>query len=324
MQNIVNQHDTGSDDMEIKNPKINEIVQYLSQYLYGKDTAMKLALVTCFSRGHFLIEDLPGLGKTTLALALAKVLGLSFGRIQCTSDLLPSDITGLSIYNKNSGEFEFHPGPIFNNIILVDEINRATPKTQSALLEAMGEKQTTIEGKTYHHPQPFFVIATQNPIEHFGTFPLPESQMDRFMMRVSIGYPSSDQEKEILRQGSSRQEIERMKAVMNQEEVASIHKVIREDVYVSEKILDYILAIVQATRAHKYIRAGISTRGSLAMTTSAKARAFFSGRDFVIPEDIRDLAEYTLTHRIMLKEEYESIDKKELVLSILDAIPTPA
>jgi MoxR-like ATPase len=310
--------------MEIKNPRINEIIQYLSRYLYGKDTAMKLALITCFSRGHFLIEDLPGLGKTTLALALARVLGLSFGRIQCTSDLLPSDITGLSIYNKNSCEFEFHPGPIFNNIILVDEINRATPKTQSALLEAMGEKQTTIEGKTYRHPQPFFVIATQNPIEHFGTFPLPESQMDRFMMRVSLGYPSGDQEKEILRQGSSRQEIEYMKAIMNQEEVATIHKTIRDGVYASEKILDYILAIVQSTRIHPYIRAGISTRGSLAMTTSAKARAFFSGRDFVIPEDIRELAEYTLAHRIMLKEEYESIDKKELVLSILDAIPTPA
>jgi MoxR-like ATPase len=310
--------------MEVKNPRINEIIQYLSRYLYGKDTAMKLALITCFSRGHFLIEDLPGLGKTTLALALARVLGLSFGRIQCTSDLLPSDITGLSIYNKNSGEFEFHPGPIFNNIILVDEINRATPKTQSALLEAMGEKQTTIEGKTYRHPQPFFVIATQNPIEHFGTFPLPESQMDRFMMQVSIGYPSRDQEKEILRQGSSRQEIEYMQAIMNQEEVATIHKTIKNDVYTSEKILDYILSIVQSTRRHPYIRAGISTRGSLAMTTSAKARAFFSGRDFVIPEDIRDLSEYTLAHRIMLKEEYESIDKKELILSILDAIPAPA
>src|SRR5512135_1955339 len=188
--------------MELKNAKIEEIISFLSPYLHGKEKALRLALIAFFSRGHLLIEDLPGLGKTTLAIGIAKALGLRFGRIQCTSDLLPTDITGLTIYNKNTGEFEFHPGPIFNNIVLVDEINRATPKTQSALLEAMGEKQATLEGKTYKLPNPFFVIATQNPTEQFGTFPLPESQMDRFMMKISIGYPPRSAEKEILKGGS--------------------------------------------------------------------------------------------------------------------------
>ncbi|MDD5168756.1 MAG: MoxR family ATPase [Syntrophales bacterium] len=310
--------------MEIRHPRIRAIQDYLSQYLYGKDMALKLAMITCCSRGHLLIEDLPGLGKTTLALTLARALGLSFGRIQCTSDLLPTDITGLSIYNKNTGEFEFHQGPIFNNIVLVDEINRATPKTQSALLEAMGEKQTTIEGKTYRHPQPFFVIATQNPVEHFGTFPLPESQMDRFMMKINIGYPSSDHEASILRNGSSRQKLDDMEPILSREEVIAIHEEIRSKIHISEKILDYIIRLVNATRMHPYVRAGISTRGSLAVVSAAKTLAFFSGRDYVIPEDIRDLAEYVMGHRLLFKEEYETLDKKEFVKLILESVSTPA
>ncbi|HOG07610.1 MAG: MoxR family ATPase [Syntrophales bacterium] len=310
--------------MEIQHPKILEIMACLSGYLYGKDLALKLALITCCSRGHLLIEDLPGLGKTVLALSIARVLGLTFGRIQCTSDLLPTDITGLSIYNKNTAEFEFRPGPVFNHIVLVDEINRATPKTQSALLEAMGEKQTTIEGKTYLHPQPFFVIATQNPVEHFGTFPLPESQMDRFMMQIRIGYPSGDEEKEILKQGSSRRELDRIDPLVSRDEVVEMHRRINTEVHVSEKILGYILDIVAASRHHPYIRAGISTRGALAVTASARTYAFFCGRDFVIPEDIRELAPFTLPHRLLLKEEYESLDKKELVQSILDTVKVPA
>jgi len=309
--------------MEIKNAKILRIVDYLSRYLYGKETALKLALITCCSRGHLLIEDIPGLGKTTLALALSRVLGLSFGRIQCTSDLLPTDITGVSIYSKNTGEFVFHPGPIFNNIVLVDEINRATPKTQSALLEAMGEKQTTIEGKTYRHPQPFFVIATQNPVEHFGAFPLPESQMDRFMMQISIGYPSPEEEKQILKQGSSRQELEGMETIIDREEVLAIHETIRHGVYMSEKIYDYMLKIAALTRNHPYVRAGISTRGSLAISTAARTLAFFCGRDYVIPEDIRELAPYTVPHRILMKEEYEKLAKQEFVKSLLDEIAVP-
>lgn len=314
---------SSSEINDSRQEKIKEIISISSRYLQGKDRSLKLSLLTFFSRGHLLIEDLPGLGKTTLAIAIAKLLGLNFGRIQCTSDLLPTDITGLSIYNKNTGEFEFHQGPVFNNIVLVDEINRATPKTQSALLEAMGEKQTTIEGRTYKLPRPFFVIATQNPIEQFGTFPLPESQMDRFMMKISIGYPSREAEKEILRGGSMREELYSLKPVMNKEEVIEIQESIKRGVFVSERILDYILDIVETTRKSKYILAGISTRGMLSIINVAKARAFFDGRDFVIPEDIKELSEYTIPHRLLFREEYDSADKKEIVRSILEEIPIP-
>lgn len=306
-----------------RNQTIDEIINSLSDYLHGKAKALRLALITFFSEGHLLIEDLPGLGKTTLAIAIAKSLGLDFGRIQCTSDLLPSDITGVSVYNKNSANFDFHPGPIFNNIVLVDEINRATPKTQSALLEVMGEKQTTVEGKTYKMKKPFFVIATQNPIEHFGTFPLPESQLDRFMMRISIGYATRKAEMEILRAGSKREEIYKIQPLLTKEEVLKIQKEIKDTVYISDKVLNYILDIVEASRNSKYFLSGISTRGMLAISSTAKTKAYFSGRDFVIPEDVKDLAEYTIPHRVIFKEEYNSNAKKEIVLSILEKIAVP-
>jgi MoxR-like ATPase len=304
--------------------KIAEIIRFSSQYLQGKDEALNLALLTFFARGHLLIEDFPGTGKTTLAIAIAKVLGLSFGRIQCTSDLLPTDITGLSIYNKNTGEFEFHPGPIFNNIVLVDEINRATPKTQSALLEAMGEKQTTVEGKTYKLPNPFFVIATQNPVEQFGTYPLPESQMDRFTMKIGIGYPTRGAEKEILQVGSRREELYSIEPMMNREEVLRIQGEIKERVFVSEKVLEYVLDIVEATRKSKYILAGISTRGVLTIVNVAKTNACFNGRDFIIPEDIKDVARSTVPHRVIFREEFESLDKWGIIQALLEQIPVPA
>jgi MoxR-like ATPase len=308
-------------DKEIN--KIEYITKSLSDYLQGKERALGLSLISFFSRGHLLIEDLPGLGKTTLAIGIAKSLGLSFGRIQCTSDLLPTDITGLSIYNKSAGEFEFHPGPIFNNIVLCDEINRATPKTQSALLEAMEEKQVTIEGKTYKLPKLFCVIATQNPAEQFGTFPLPESQLDRFMMKISIGYPSRDAEKEILKIGSKREEIYLIEPVMNHEEVIHIQEEITRKVYISDKILDYTLSIIQATRGNGYLSAGLSTRGALTITNTARTNAYFRGRDFVIPEDIRELAEYTIPHRVIFKEEYENLNKREIIKSLIEEIPAP-
>ena len=304
--------------------KIAEIIAVSSQYLQGKEEALRLCLLTFFSRGHLLIEDFPGLGKTTLAIAVAKVLGLSFGRIQCTSDLLPTDITGLSIYNKNTGEFQFHPGPIFNNIVLVDEINRATPKTQSALLEAMGEKQTTIEGKTYKLPHPFFVIATQNPVEQFGTFPLPESQMDRFTMKIGIGYPTRGAEKEILQVGSRREEIYSLAPVLSREEVLHIQEDIRERVFVSEKVVEYLLDIVEATRSSRYTLAGISTRGILTITSVAKTNAYCNGRDFVIPEDIREVTRHTVPHRVIFREEFETLDKWGIIQAILEQIPAPA
>jgi MoxR-like ATPase len=310
--------------MELKTKKIEEIISFLSQYLHGKEIALRLALVTFFSKGHLLVEDLPGLGKTTLAIGIAKALGLRFGRIQCTSDLLPSDITGLSIYNKNTGEFEFHSGPIFNNIVLIDEINRATPKTQSALIEGMGEKQTTIERQTYKLPKPFYVIATQNPVEQFGTFPLPESQLDRFMMKISIGYPSKAAERVILQGGSKRDDLYTLDPMMTSEEVVSIQEDITKNVFISEKILEYILAIIEATRMSKYLLAGLSTRGALAITATAKAHAYFQGRDFVVPEDIKELAVYVIPHRVIFREEYESLEKKEFIRSLLDQIHVPA
>lgn len=304
----------------MKNDIISQIIDKLSFYIQGKEKAIELTLITLFSRGHLLIEDLPGLGKTTLALAISKILGMDFGRIQATSDLLPTDITGLSIYNKNTQQFEFHPGPIFNNIILVDEINRATPKTQSALLEAMAEKQVTIEGKTYKLPQPFFVIATQNPLEQYGTFPLPESQLDRFMMKISIGYPSRDAEKQMIVGGSKREVLSDIKPLFSKEEVLRIQNYIKDNVHISEKIADYILDIAWATRQSKFLDSGLSTRGVLAITYTAKTRAFFEGRDFVIPEDVKVLSEYVITHRVIFKPEYEG-QKREVIKSIVESIP---
>ncbi len=310
--------------MDTEDNRIINIIKSLSSYLHGKEKPLMLSLISFFSRGHLLIEDLPGLGKTTLAIGIAKSLGLTFGRIQCTSDLLPTDITGLSIYNKSTSEFEFHPGPIFNNIVLCDEINRATPKTQSALLEAMGEKQVTIEGKTYKLPVLFSVIATQNPVEQFGTFALPESQLDRFMMKISIGYPSRDAEKEILKVGSRREDIYSIEPAMNKEEVIQLQRGIEKDTYVSDKILDYALAIIEVTRNNDYLASGLSTRGALTLINTAKVNAYFHGRKFVIPEDIKELSEYTIPHRVLFKEEYETLDKKEIIKSLIEKIPTPA
>lgn len=303
---------------------IRVAIEFLSTLLHGKETALRLALLCFFSGGHLLIEDLPGLGKTTLALAIARTLGLTFGRVQCTSDLLPSDITGLSLFNKKQGIFEFHPGPVFNNILLVDEINRATPKTQSALLEAMEENQVTVEGKTHDLPIPFFVIATQNPLEHYGTFPLPESQIDRFMLKINIGYPSRQAEKEILRNGSRRKDVHAIQPMLDRTEVLEIQACIHNGIYLSEKILDYVLDVVTATRTSKYLVAGLSTRGSLAITATAKTDAFLQGRDYVIPEDVKRLAPYVAAHRVQYKEEYDHLNRGEIIQSLLEDVPVPA
>lgn len=309
--------------MPIESGRIEAAIDLLSNYIHGKEAALRLALTCVFSRGHLLIEDMPGLGKTTLAIAIAKILGLTFGRIQFTSDLLPSDITGLSIFNKNTGAFEFHPGPIFNHIVLVDEINRATPKTQSALLEAMGEKQVTIEGRTYDLPRPFFVIATQNPGEQFGTFPLPESQLDRFMMKISIGYPGRAAEREILKGGSKRKEIYSIAPAIGKEEVLEVQDYIRNGICVSEKMLDYLLNVIEATRNSKYLQAGLSTRGALALIQTAKANAYLKGKDFVVPENVKEVGEYVIPHRVLFREEYDNANKKEIIKSLLGAVPAP-
>ncbi len=310
-------------DLFRESAKIDNAIRFLANYVHGKERALKLALMCVFSRGHLLIEDLPGLGKTTLAIAIAKILGLTFGRIQFTSDLLPSDITGLSVFNKEKNAFEFHPGPIFNHIVLVDEINRATPKTQSALLEAMGEKQVTIEGKTIQLPRPFFVIATQNPGEQFGTFPLPESQMDRFMMKISIGYPPRNAEREILKGGSRRRELYSIEPFLHLDDVLQIQDIVKTRIHVSDRILDYLQDLIEATRSNKYLEAGLSTRGALALLTTAKASAYMQGRDFLVPENIKEVSEFVVPHRVLFKEEFNGTDKKEILKSILSGVAVP-
>lgn len=306
--------------MKIK--KIKEVISILTNILRGKEEAVKLTLISFFSDSHLLIEDLPGLGKTTLALSVAKVLNLNFGRIQCTSDLLPTDIIGVKIYDKKTGSFIFHKGAIFNNVVLVDEINRTTPKTQSALLEAMEEKQITVEGETYKLPEPFFVIATQNPIEFYGTFPLPEAQLDRFALKIKIGYPSREEEREILKGGNKKREIEKLEPVLNREDIFEIKEEIKK-VYISDKIINYILDIAHYTRTNEMFLLGLSVRGTLTISKLAKTRAYFKGRNFVIPEDIKYLAPYSIPHRILLKDEYEELNKEEIVKSFLEEIKVP-
>jgi MoxR-like ATPase len=303
----------------IKNHEMKRILDYLSKILHGKGNAIIKTLICILSRGHILLEDLPGLGKTTVAIALAKVLGLSFGRIQCTNDLLPSDVTGLNIFRSERGEFEFRAGPVFNNLVLVDEINRATPKTQSALLEAMGEEQTTIDGVTHNLPNPFITIATQNPAEHSGTFPLPESQIDRFMMKISIGYPVQGAEREILRFGSQRDEIHNIKAVISAAELLEMQKEIVQTVKVSEKVLDYVLEITDISRKHKDIEVGISTRGAMTLLQAAKACAWIQSRDYVIHEDIKIIASDVLLHRLLFNRNFGA-QKKEVLKNIMFGI----
>ena len=308
------------DPIHVVHPKIKEAVSHLSPLLHGKDEALIKVLACIFSNGHLLLEDLPGLGKTTLAIAVAHLLGLKFGRIQCTNDLLPTDVTGLNIFKMEQGVFEFHPGPVFNHLVLVDEINRATPKTQSSLLEAMGEEQVTLDGKTYRLPRPFFVIATQNPVEHAGTFPLPESQMDRFMMKTSIGYPSKEAERAILRSGSQREELKNISSLFSQDEIIEIQTDIEKNIHVSDKILEYLLVLTEKTRTHPGISVGISTRGAMALLDLSKTLAWIQGRDYVIPEDIKLMAPDVLLHRIQLKSGAEA-DKGEVLRALFAEIP---
>lgn len=279
---------------------IKSLETNIQKIIKGKPEVVRAALVALIANGHLLIEDVPGVGKTTLANTLARTTALSFRRIQFTSDLLPSDILGVSVLDPNSGEFKFKPGPIFSNILLADEINRATPKTQSALLEAMNESKVTLDGKTYLLPQPFLVIATQNPYEYRGTFPLPESQLDRFAMRISIGYPDHESEKEILMSPDSLTQLEKMKPIISKEKLIALQKMV-STVTIDESILDYIIRISNETRNPKYFELGVSPRGTLALKRAAQARALVEGRQYCIPDDIKALVIPVLSHRIVTK-----------------------
>ncbi len=292
-------------------------------YLQGKIQAIKMAMISLLSGGHLLLEDIPGLGKTTLALALSRALGISFGRVQCTSDLLPSDITGLSIYDRNESRFDFIKGPVFNNLLLADEINRAMPKTQSALLEAMEERRVTVEGTTYPLPEPFMVIATQNPVEQVGTYPLPESQLDRFMITTGIGYPPEAMEKVIIQSGSVRDSIRDIEPLVSREQLLAARRAVHTEVHLSEKVTDYIYQLAHATRSHRLLLAGISTRGAISLAETARAYAFLEERDHVIPEDVKALFLPTCAHRLIMRSENETLDRKELLRSLLDDIPVP-
>ena len=283
---------------------VTPLIENVEQVIVGKRLVIEYIMVALLCEGHVLLEDVPGSGKTMLARAIAASLGISFKRIQCTPDLLPNDITGVSIFNQKSGEFEFNPGPIFVNILLADEINRATPRTQAALLEAMQEQQVTVDGVTRDLPRPFLVLATQNPVEYEGTFPLPEAQLDRFLMRLSVGYPSRADERQILTNLWREHPITKIGKVVDGQDLSVLQRRVW-DVNVDGTLQDFIVALAEATRNHSDLLLGVSPRGSLALLKGAQALAAVRGRDYVIPEDIKMLVPLTLSHRLILKPEAE-------------------
>jgi len=301
---------------------IHKLISQANEIILDKEPQIKLALSCLFARGHLLIEDLPGMGKTTLAHLLASLMGLRFNRIQFTSDLLPSDIIGAAVYNRDSGGFSFHPGPIFTQVILADEINRASPKAQSALLEAMEERQVSAEGETRELPEPFFVIATQNPSHHIGTFPLPESQYDRFMMRIELGYPSRHAERSILTGRDRSILLQTMQASISPEQVLSIQAQVPQ-VHVSEPLLDYLQDLVDFTRSDQLEGTGLSPRGSIALLKCAQSWAFLDGRDAVIPEDIQAILPSVVNHRLRQSTSGQPGSTHDIAEELLRAVAIP-
>jgi len=305
-------------------PKLAELEGALGSVLRGKPETVRLSLVCLLARGHLLIEDVPGVGKTTLAQALARAVSCSFHRLQFTSDMLPSDVLGVTIYNSHSEAFEFKPGPIFSNFLLADEINRTTPKTQSALLEAMNESQVTIDGKSHVLPRPFMVIATQNPVEHHGTYPLPESQLDRFLMRLRIGYPDNASERQIVRQ-SDRALPQVMAPTLTAEDVLHLQDLVHQ-VGVEESLVEYMLAIVEKTRTHESLALGVSPRASQALFRAVQALALIEGRDYAIPDDVKRLAVPVFAHRVVINTRTTLVPRRadtseriiEEILSLMD------
>jgi MoxR-like ATPase len=306
--------------------RIARVEQSLGSVLRGKDEVVRLSIVCLLARGHLLIEDVPGVGKTTLAQGLARIAACGFQRLQCTSDMLPGDILGVTVYNAKTGEFEFRRGPIFTNFLLADEINRATPKTQSALLEAMNERQMTVDGVTYPMAEPFMVVATQNPVEHHGTYPLPESQLDRFLMRLRIGYPAAESEREILRNGRAPQ-AQVSAAVLTGAELIETQAAV-ERISVDEALVGYMLEIVGRTREHEGLALGVSPRGAQALYRASQALALVEGRGYVLPDDIKRLTVPVFAHRVVLNQRASlaarSTEAAELVLNeILRQVEVP-
>jgi MoxR-like ATPase len=296
----------------------------IKRVIVGKDEVIDLVLVALFSDGHILIEDVPGIGKTMLAKSISRSIGCEFRRIQFTPDVMPSDITGINFYNQKAGEFEFRPGPIVSNIVLADEINRATPRTQSALLEAMEERQVTVEGETLSLPRPFLVLATQNPIELEGTFPLPEAQLDRFFMRIGLGYPGEDEEDEVLTRFEDGSPLEQLDAVVTAEELIRLAALVPR-IYCEPSVRRYIVQMVQATRKHHAFELGASPRGSLGLYRGSRALAALRGRDYVLPDDVKFLAPYVLTHRAILSSQsrLRGGDAAAVMREVIDSVPVP-
>ena len=306
---------------------IHSIRENISRVIKGKPLVIEMTVVSLLARGHLLLEDVPGVGKTTLAHSLARSLDCSFKRIQFTSDLLPSDIVGISMFNRQKQAFEFMPGPIFANIVLADEINRTTPKTQSSLLEAMSEAQISVDNQTYPLSQPFMVIATQNPAEYHGTFPLPESQLDRFLMRLRIGYPSLEEERKVLSRSPSLHPAEDLQPILTAQDVLDLQAQV-DKVFVDESLTEYLLSIVQATRQSELLSLGVSTRGALALNRASKSLALVRGRTYCLPDDIKELAPTVLSHRVMVARtqgiRQRSFEQAERIIQdIVDTIPVP-
>jgi MoxR-like ATPase len=299
----------------------DKIVTQISSVVLGKENQIRLALTCLLAQGHLLIEDIPGIGKTTLAKVLSKCLGLKFRRIQCTSDMLPGDILGVSIFERKSSSFIFHAGPIFSQVLLADEINRATPKTQSALLEAMEERQVTIEGKTRALDKPFFVIATQNPTEQSGTFPLPESQLDRFLMRIDLGYPDRKAEKKLLQQGEIKSTLSGLQPMLTSDDVLTLQQQVA-GVHISDALLDYAQDLLEFTRNSAFFFVGLSPRAGLNLLSAAKARAFLLERDYALPEDLQQVLPWVVGHRLRSRDEGLEFSRKKLT-GLFSEVPVP-
>lgn len=313
-----------NEQMEKAQKVAQSIIANVEKVIVGKKNVLELAVIALLAKGHLLIEDAPGVGKTMLARSLAKSLDCTFKRIQFTPDMLPGDITGVSIFNQKTGDFEFRPGPVMAQIVLADEINRATPKVQSALLECMDERQITVDGVTNKMSSPFHVLATQNPIEYEGTFPLPETQLDRFILRVSLGYPSSEDEVKIIENQQYDHPIEQLKPVADSADLEQLQDAVKQ-VYVDDLIKKYIVALVVSTRNHPAIYLGASPRGSLALFRTAQARALLQGRDYVLPDDIKLMVEPVLAHRLIIRLTDASLDKsgRTIINELTETIPVP-